>query len=118
MVYFVLLTFLLPLVLGISLYFVKFNKRTTKNIIIGSTTGLVFILNVCLAFFKGKINLFNIAPTLNVGFMIDRLGSFFAIAISIVYQAKDHTLKDDEILPVHNNILLALQKDFAAELRK
>ena len=41
-----------------------------------------------------------------------------SIAISISYQAKDHTLKDDEILPVHNNILLALQKDFAAELRK
>jgi len=41
-----------------------------------------------------------------------------SIAINIVYQSKDHTLKDDEILPVHNNILLALQKEFAAELRK
>ena len=41
-----------------------------------------------------------------------------SIAISINYQSKDHTLKDDEILPVHNNILLVLQKDLAAELRK
>ena len=41
-----------------------------------------------------------------------------SIAISIVYQSKDHTLKDDEIVPVHNNILLALQKELAIELRK
>ncbi len=41
-----------------------------------------------------------------------------SIAISISYQSKDHTLKDDEILPVHNNILLVLQKELAAELRK
>ena len=41
-----------------------------------------------------------------------------SIAISINYQSKDHTLKDDEILPVHNNILLVLQKELAAELRK
>ena len=41
-----------------------------------------------------------------------------SVAISISYQAKDHTLKDDEILPVHNNILLVLQKELAAELRK
>ena len=41
-----------------------------------------------------------------------------SIAISINYQSKDHTLKDDEILPVHNNILTVLQKDLAAELRK
>ena len=41
-----------------------------------------------------------------------------SIAISISYQSKDHTLKDDEILPVHNNILLVLQKELSAELRK
>lgn len=41
-----------------------------------------------------------------------------SIAISINYQSKDHTLKDDEILLVHNNILLVLQKELAAELRK
>ena len=41
-----------------------------------------------------------------------------SIAISINYQSKDHTLKDDEILPVHNNILLILQKELSAELRK
>ena len=85
MIYLVLLTFLLPLVLGISLYFGKFENRTNKNIIIGSVTAVVFVLNVLLAFFKGKFNLFNIAPSLNVGFMIDRLGSFFAIAISFVW---------------------------------
>lgn len=41
-----------------------------------------------------------------------------SIAISINYQSKDHTLKEDEILLVHNNILLILQKELSAELRK
>ena len=85
MIYLVLLTFLLPLILGVSLYFVKNENRNTKNIIIGSVVGSVVVLNIVLAFFKGKFNLFSIAPSLNFGFMIDRLGSFFAIAISFVW---------------------------------
>ena len=85
MEYLILLTFLLPLVLGVVLYFKKIENRNTKNVIIGVSTGLVFVLNVVLAFFNGKFNLFNLTPTLNIGFMIDRLGSFFAIAISFVW---------------------------------
>ena len=85
MEYLVLFTFLLPLVLGIVLYFVRIENRDLKNFIIGITTGFVALLNIVLAFFDGKFNLFNITKDLNVGFMIDGLGSFFAIAISIVW---------------------------------
>ena len=60
MEYLILLTFLLPLVLGVVLYFKKIENRNTKNIIIGVSTGLVFVLNVVLAFFNGKFNLFNL----------------------------------------------------------
>ena len=60
-------------------------RKNLKNIIIGSTIGLVVVLNVVLAFFNGKFDLFNLTPDLNIGFMIDRLGSFFAIAISFVW---------------------------------
>lgn len=85
MVYLVLLTVLLPLVLGITLYFSKIENRNLKNFIIGINIGLVVILNIVLAFFSGKFNLFSLTPELNIGFMIDKLGSFFAIAISIVW---------------------------------
>ena len=83
--YLVLISILLPLILGITLYFSKIQNRNLKNIIIGSTIGLVVVLNVVLAFFNGKFDLFNLTPDLNIGFMIDRLGSFFAIAISFVW---------------------------------
>ena len=83
--YLVLISILLPLILGITLYFSKIQNRNLKNIIIGSTIGLVVVLNIVLAFFNGKFDLFNLTPDLNIGFMIDRLGSFFAIAISFVW---------------------------------
>jgi len=83
--YLILLTVLLPLILGISLYFIKNDNRNRKNIIISSVIGLTVVLNIVLAFFGGKFNLFKLTPSLSIGFMIDRLGSFFAIAISIVW---------------------------------
>ena len=85
MEYLVLFTFLLPLVLGVVLYFVKIENRNLKNVIIAIVTSLVTVLNILLAFFQGKFNLFNLTKDLNIGFMIDGLGSFFAIAISIVW---------------------------------
>lgn len=85
MEYLILLTFLLPLILGISLYFTKIKNRNLKNVIIACFISFVVVLNIVLAFFNGKFNLFNITPDLNVGFMIDKLGSFFAIAISVVW---------------------------------
>ena len=85
MEYLTLLTVFAPIVLGIALYFVKMQNRNLKNIIIGSVIGLVVVLNIVLAFFNGTFNLFNITPELNIGFMLDGLGSFFAIAISVVW---------------------------------
>ena len=85
MEYLILLTVLAPIVLGIALYFAKMQNRNLKNIIIGSVIGLVVVLNIVLAFFNGTFNLFNITPELNIGFMLDGLGSFFAIAISVVW---------------------------------
>lgn len=41
-----------------------------------------------------------------------------SVALTITYGSKDHTLKDDEITPVHQNILLALEKELGIELRK
>ena len=43
---------------------------------------------------------------------------FKSVALTITYGSKDHTLKDDEITPVHQNILLALEKELGIELRK
>jgi len=43
---------------------------------------------------------------------------FKSVALTITYGSKDHTLKDDEITPVHQNILLALEKELGVELRK
>ena len=60
MEYLILLTVFAPIVLGIALYFAKMQNRNLKNIIIGSVIGLVVILNIVLAFFNGKFNLFNL----------------------------------------------------------
>lgn len=43
---------------------------------------------------------------------------FKSVALTITYGSKDHTLKDDEITPVHQNILLVLEKELGIELRK
>ncbi len=40
-----------------------------------------------------------------------------SVAVKITYQAADHTLKDEEILPVHNEILNTLRKKVKADLR-
>ena len=40
-----------------------------------------------------------------------------SIALSILFQAKDHTLKEEEINDIHNKILATLKKEFNAELR-
>jgi len=40
-----------------------------------------------------------------------------SIALSILFQAKDHTLKEDEINEIHNKILATLKKEFDAQLR-
>ena len=40
-----------------------------------------------------------------------------SIALSILFQAKDHTLKEEEINEVHEKILAALKKEFDADLR-
>ena len=85
MEYLILLTFLIPLILGVVLYFSKIENRKMKNIIIGSSISLVVVLNILLAFFDGSFNLFNLSKELNVGFMLDGLGSFFAIIISLVW---------------------------------
>ncbi len=85
MQYLILLTILLPLILGFVVYLAKIENRNLKNIIIGSTIGLVVIVNIVLAFFSGTFNLFKLTSELNVGFMIDKLASFFAIAISLVW---------------------------------
>lgn len=85
MMYLILLTILLPLVLGVYLYFRKIENRNLKNIIIASVVGLVVIINILLTFFKGEFNLFKFTENLSVGFMIDGLGSFFSIAISIIW---------------------------------
>ena len=85
MEYIILLTFLLPLVLGVVLYFAKIKNRNLKNVIIALSIGIVLALNILLAFFDGSFNLFNLSSDLNVGFMLDGLGSFFAIAISLVW---------------------------------
>lgn len=85
MKYLVLLTFLLPLILGIILYFTKLENRNKKNLLISIVIGFVVVLNIVLAFFNGTFDLFKLTPSLNIGFMIDKLASFFAIAISIVW---------------------------------
>ncbi len=43
---------------------------------------------------------------------------FKSIALSIVFQAKDHTLTEQEVADVHNKILVTLEKDVQAQLRK
>ena len=58
MMYLILLTILLPLVLGVYLYFRKIENRNLKNIIIASVIGLVVIINILLTFFTGRFNLF------------------------------------------------------------
>ena len=85
MMYLILLTILLPLVLGVYLYFRKIENRNLKNIIIASVIVLVVIINILLTFFTGRFNLFKFSNQLDVGFMIDGLGSFFSIAISIIW---------------------------------
>ena len=85
MMYLILLTVLLPLVLGVYLYFGKIENRNLKNVIIASVVGLVAVINILLTFFKGEFNLFKFTESLQVGFMIDGLGSFFSIAISIIW---------------------------------
>ena len=85
MMYLILLTVLLPLVLGVYLYFGKIENRNLKNIIIASIVGVVAVINILLTFFKGEFNLFKFTESLQVGFMIDGLGSFFSIAISIIW---------------------------------
>ncbi len=40
-----------------------------------------------------------------------------SVALRIVYQAADHTLKDDEIAPVHEEILTVLKNKVKAEMR-
>ena len=85
MMYLILLTVLLPLVLGVYLYFGKIENRNLKNIIIASIVGIVAVINILLTFFKGEFNLFKFTESLQVGFMIDGLGSFFSIAISIIW---------------------------------
>ena len=85
MMYLILLTILLPLVLGVYLYFRKIENRNLKNIIIASVIALVVIINILLTFFTGRFNLFKFSNHLEVGFMIDGLGSFFSIAISIIW---------------------------------
>jgi phenylalanyl-tRNA synthetase beta chain len=40
-----------------------------------------------------------------------------SVALSIVYQAADHTLKEEEITAVHNQILAQLREQVQAELR-
>ncbi len=40
-----------------------------------------------------------------------------SVALHIVYQANDHTLKEEEIAPVHENILKQLHQRLNAELR-
>lgn len=40
-----------------------------------------------------------------------------SIALSIVFQSKEHTLKDDEINVLHEKILHVLREEFSAELR-
>ena len=40
-----------------------------------------------------------------------------SVALSITYQAPDHTLKDDEITSAHEAILNELKKQLNAELR-
>ena len=40
-----------------------------------------------------------------------------SVALRIVYQAADHTLKDEEITEIHNFILENLRKKVKAELR-
>ena len=85
MMYLILLTVLLPLVLGVYLYFGKIENRNLKNVIIASIVGVVAVINILLTFFKGEFNLFKFTESLQVGFMIDGLGSFFSIAISIIW---------------------------------
>lgn len=83
--YLILLTILLPLLLGVYLYFRKIDNRNLKNTIIASIVGIVVVINILLIFFKGKFNLFGFTETLKIGFMIDGLSSFFSIAISVVW---------------------------------
>ncbi|MBQ1477243.1 MAG: phenylalanine--tRNA ligase subunit beta, partial [Erysipelotrichaceae bacterium] len=45
------------------------------------------------------------------------LTGFKSISLNIVYEAKDHTLKAEEITPVHEKILEELSKKFEANLR-
>jgi phenylalanyl-tRNA synthetase beta chain len=40
-----------------------------------------------------------------------------SVALRIVYQAADHTLKDEEISQMHASILDALSKQLKAQLR-
>ena len=40
-----------------------------------------------------------------------------SVALRIVYQSSDHTLKEEEITPVHQKILASLSKNLSAELR-
>ena len=46
MMYLILLTVLLPLVLGVYLYFGKIENRNLKNIIIASIVGVVAVINI------------------------------------------------------------------------
>ncbi|SET87461.1 phenylalanine--tRNA ligase subunit beta [Paenibacillus sp. NFR01] len=41
-----------------------------------------------------------------------------SVAISLLYRHTDHTLTDDEVGEVHEQVLSALQQNFGAELRK
>ena len=40
-----------------------------------------------------------------------------SIALRIVYQAADHTLKDEEVTEVHQEILASLDRKLHAQLR-
>ena len=51
MMYLILLTVLLPLVLGVYLYFGKIENRNLKNVIIASIVGVVAVINILLTFF-------------------------------------------------------------------
>ena len=40
-----------------------------------------------------------------------------SVALHLVYQSADHTLKEEEIAPVHENILKQFKEKLGAELR-
>ncbi|MDO4517597.1 MAG: hypothetical protein Q4B78_00135, partial [Bacillota bacterium] len=41
-----------------------------------------------------------------------------SVAFTLVYRAKDKTLTDDEVTPVHEKVLKALESELNAVLRK